>query len=97
MALAALEEAEKTYPGNNLRHRIEHMGNDYHDPTYFDRLKKIGAIGLPTAYFMRIGSQSWLEAKTSRPFPFKTLLEKGMCVPGNADSAGTEPEAYQPL
>jgi predicted amidohydrolase YtcJ len=97
MALAALEEAEKAYPGNNLRHRIEHMGNDYHDPTYFDRLKKIGAIGLPTAYYMRIGSQSWLDVKTNRSFPFKTLLEKGLCVPGNGDSAGTEPEAYKPF
>jgi len=97
MALAAIEAAETALPDRNYRHRIEHMGNDYHDPTYFDRLKKIGAIGVPTAYFMRIGSQAWLEAKTSRAFPFKTMLEKGLCVPGNADSAHTEPEGYNPL
>ena len=97
MALAAVEFAEKTMPGKNLRHRIEHMGNDYHDPAYFDRLKQIGAIALPTAYFIGIGPQEWLQPKGDRAFPFKTLLDKGLCVPGNSDSAGTEPEAYNPL
>jgi predicted amidohydrolase YtcJ len=97
MALAAIEFAEKTTPGKNLRHRIEHMGNDYHDPSYFDRLKELGAIALPTAYFVGIGPQEWLQPKGDRAFPFKTLLDKGLCVPGNSDSAGTEPEAYNPL
>ena len=97
MALAAIESAENAIPGKNLRHRIEHMGNDYHDPAYFDRLKKIGAIALPTAYFIGIGPQEWLQPKGDRAFPFKTLLDKGLCVPGNSDSAGTEPEAYNPL
>jgi predicted amidohydrolase YtcJ len=97
MALAAVEFAEKTIPGKNLRHRIEHMGNDYHDPVYFDRLKQLGAIALPTAYFVGIGPQEWLQPKGDRAFPFKTLLDRGLCVPGNSDSAGTEPEAYNPL
>jgi predicted amidohydrolase YtcJ len=97
MALAAIESAENAIPGKNLRHRIEHMGNDYHDPVYFDRLKKMGAIALPTAYFIGIGPQEWLQPKGDRAFPFKTLLEKGLTVPGNSDSAGTEPEAYNPL
>jgi predicted amidohydrolase YtcJ len=97
MALEAIENAEKAIPGKNLRHRIEHMGNDYHDPGYFDRLKKIGAIPLPTAYFIGIGPQEWLQPKGDRAYPFKTLLDKGLCVPGNSDSGGSEPEAYNPL
>jgi predicted amidohydrolase YtcJ len=97
IALAAIEAAEKAIPGKNFRHRIEHMGNEYHDPLYFDRILKIGAIPLPTAYFMRIGAQPWLKAKTTKVFPFKTLLERGLCVPGNSDTAGSEPEAYSPL
>jgi predicted amidohydrolase YtcJ len=97
MALRALEAAEQAVPGKNYRHRIEHMGNEFHDPGFLDRIKKIGVIPLPTAYFMRIGSQPWLKAKTAKAFPFKTLLELGHCVPGNSDSAGTEPEAYSPL
>ena len=97
MALAAVEAAEKTMPGKDYRHRIEHMGNDLHDPNFFNRIKNIGAILVPTAYFMRIGSQPWLAAKTSRAFPYRTLLDMGLCVPGNADSAGSEPEAYTPL
>jgi predicted amidohydrolase YtcJ len=97
MALRALEAAEQAVPGKNYRHRIEHMGNEFHDPSFLDRIKKMGVIPLPTAYFMRIGSQPWLKAKTTKAFPFKSLLEMGLCVPGNSDSAGTEPEAYNPL
>ena len=97
MALEAIEAAEQAIPGKNLRHRIEHMGNEYHDPTYFDRIKEIGAIALPTAYFMRIGTQDWLNPTRERAYPFKTLLERGLCLPGNSDSGGSEPEAYNPL
>ena len=97
MALEALEAAEKAIPGKQLRHRIEHMGNDYLDPTFFDRVQKIGAIALPTAYFIGIGALDWLQAKGGRPYPFKSLLSMGLCVPGNSDSGGSEPEAYNPL
>lgn len=97
MALEALEAAEKAIPNKNLRHRIEHMGNNYMDPTFFDRIKKIGAICVPTAYFIGIGAVDWLQTKGGRPYPFKSLLSMGLCVPGNSDSGGSEPEAYNPL
>lgn len=97
MALESIEEAERLVPGKNLRHRIEHMGNDLHDPSFLDRLQKVGAIALPTAYFIGIGALDWLQAKGSRPYPFRTLIEKGMCVPGNSDTGGSEPEAFNPL
>jgi predicted amidohydrolase YtcJ len=38
-----------------------------------------------------------LQPKGDRAYPFKTLLDKGLCVPGNSDSGGSEPEAYNPL
>lgn len=97
MALEAIENAEKAVPGKNMRHRIEHMGNEYLDSDFFDRLKKVGGVLLPTAYFMRIGKQDWLNPKKNRAYPYKTLLEKNHCVPGNSDSGGSEPEAYSPL
>jgi predicted amidohydrolase YtcJ len=97
MALEALEAAENEVPGKNMRHRIEHMGNEYLDPQFFDRIKAIGAIAVPTAYFMRIGKQDWLNPNRDRAYPFKTLLDIGLCVPGNSDSGGSEPEAYSPL
>ena len=97
IALEAIEAAEKACPGKNLHPRIEHMGNEWHDETFFDRMQKIGGHILPTAYFMRIGVQEWLQAKTERVYPYKSLLAKGLIVPGNSDTAGTEPEAYSPL
>jgi len=97
IALEAIEAAEKACPGKNLHPRIEHMGNEWHDETFFDRMQKIGGHILPTAYFMRIGIQEWLQAKTERVYPYKSLLAKGLIVPGNSDTAGTEPEAYSPL
>lgn len=97
MALDALEAAEQALPDRNMRHRIEHMGNEFLDERFFDRIQAIGAICLPTAYFMRIGKQDWLNPGRDRAYPFKSLLEKGLCVPGNSDSGGSEPEAYNPM
>ncbi len=94
MALEAIEAAEERVPGKNLRHRIEHMGNRLIDINYFDRVKKANAIALPTAYFMNIGREF---PKNLKLFLFRTMLDKGLCIPGNSDSGGTEPQALNPL
>jgi len=77
-----------------LRHRIEHMGNRLIDYAFFDRVKNAGAIALPTSYFMNIGRHF---PKDMKVFMYKTMLEKGLCVPGNSDSGAAEPEAPNPL
>ncbi|MFC1886467.1 amidohydrolase family protein, partial [Thermodesulfobacteriota bacterium] len=94
MALEAIEAAEERMPGKNLRHRIEHMGNRLIDINYFDRVKSANAIALPTAYFMNIGREY---PKNLKLFLFRTMLDKGLCIPGNSDSGGTEPQAPNPL
>jgi len=94
MALAAIETAEERMPGKDLRHRIEHMGNRLIDKNYFDRVKNANAIAMPTAYFMNIGRQF---PKNLKLFLFRTMLDKGLCIPGNSDSGGTEPQALNPL
>lgn len=94
MALEAIEAAVEDMPEQNLRHRIEHMGNRLIDINYFDRVKKSGSIALPTAYFMNIG-RTFQEGQ--KIFLFRTMLDKGLCVPGNSDTGGTEPEAPNPL
>jgi hypothetical protein len=94
MALAAIETAEEKMPGKDLRHRIEHMGNRLIDIDYFDRVRDANAIALPTAYFMNIGREF---AKKLKLFLFRTMLDKGLCIPGNSDSGGTEPQAPNPL
>jgi predicted amidohydrolase YtcJ len=94
MALNAIETAEERMPGRDLRHRIEHMGNRLIDMNYFDRVRKTKAIALPTAYFMNIGRNFEKDLKL---FLFRTMLDKGLCIPGNSDSGGTEPQAPNPL
>ncbi len=100
MALAAIE-GEAAMSGleeiRTMRHRIEHMGNEYHDPTYYPRVKELGAIALPTAYFMNMGPNKLLTPKTDRSFIFRTLLEMGLCTPGNSDGGGAFPEGPNPL
>jgi predicted amidohydrolase YtcJ len=100
IALAAIEaEAKETgLDGIKvLRHRIEHMGNEDLDETYLPRLKELGAIALPTAYFINMGPNKLLSPKTDRAFMFRTMLDMGLCVPGNSDGAGAIPEAPNPM
>ena len=100
MALDAIE-AEAGEGGldaiKTMRHRIEHMGNENHDENYLSRVKKLGAIALPTAYFMNIGPNKLLSPKTEKAFMFKTMLDMGLCVPGNSDGGGAIPEALSPM
>lgn len=100
MALQAIE-AEAAQTGLDaiqaMRHRVEHMGNENHDETYLPRMKKLGAIALPTAYFMNMGPNKLLSPKTDKAFMFRTMLDLGLCVPGNSDGAGAIPEAPNPL
>lgn len=79
---------------HNLRHRIEHMGNRLVDREYFERVKKTGSIALPTGYFINIGRYFPDGLKV---FLYRTMLDHGLCVPGNSDSGGAEPESSNPL
>jgi len=100
MALGAVElEASRTGVEKirQMRHRIEHMGNELHDSTYLPRIKNLGVIALPTAYFMNMGPNKLLSPKTEKAFIFKTMLEMGLCAPGNSDGAGAIPEAPNPM
>lgn len=100
MALSAIE-AEAGQTGldgiNAMRHRIEHMGNENHDATFLPRVKRLGAIALPTAYFMNMGPHKLLSPTTDRSFMFRTMLDMGLCVPGNSDGGGAIPEAPNPM
>jgi predicted amidohydrolase YtcJ len=100
MALGAIErEASQTDLDEikSMRHRIEHVGNEYHDETYLPRIKHLGAIGLPTAYFMNMGPNKLLSPKTEKSFLFRMMLDMGLCVPGNSDGAAAIPKAPNPL
>jgi len=80
-----------------MRHRMEHMGNEDLDPTFFQRVKNLGAIALPTAYFMNMGPGTLASPRTKKSFMFKTLLDMGLCAAGSSDTAGAVPEALNPM
>lgn len=112
MALGAIErEASQTGLDGikSMRHRIEHVGNEDHDKTFLPRIKHVGAIGLPTAYFMNMIPNKLLSPNTEKLFLFRTspnmgklflfrtMLDMGLCVPGNSDGGAAIPQAPNPL
>ena len=100
IALSAIEAAAGQTGVDGIRamrHRIEHMGNENHDGTFLPRMKRLGGIALPTAYFMNMGPHKLLSPTTDKSFMFRTMLEMGLCVPGNSDGGGAIPEAPNPL
>lgn len=80
-----------------MRHRMEHMGNENLDTAFFERAKRLGAIPLPTAYFLNMGPGTLVTPRTKRSFLFKLLPEMGLCVGGSSDTAGAVPEALDPM
>lgn len=96
-AIEAVAEESDLHEIKILRHRIEHMGNECYDPNYFPRIRNLDVIALPTAYFMNAGSSKHLSPKTEKSFMFRTMIDEGLCVPGNSDGAGAFPEALNPL
>ena len=99
-AIAAIEATAEIYGRDSVRrrrHRVEHMGNEDLDPTFFPRMQALGAIPVPTAYFMNMGPATLVTPRTPKSFMFKTLLAQGFKVPGNSDTAGAVPEALNPM
>jgi predicted amidohydrolase YtcJ len=61
-------------------------------------MRAAGAIPVPTAAFMFGEPDDWRAslADGARLYPYRTLIEEGLCPPGNSDSAGTQPFATNP-
>lgn len=100
MALAAIErEADSSgLEGiKKMRHRIEHMGNEGHDLDFLRRVKELNAIAVPTAYFLSLRPFKLMSAPTEKKYMFRTMLDMGLCVPGNSDCAGSIPECLNPM
>jgi predicted amidohydrolase YtcJ len=95
MALDALAQAVRAHPGRDHRSRIEHIANEVTDWSQLDRMKSMGVIPVPTAAFMHNDVDDLPEG--GRKYIYRTLLERGFLPPGNADTAGTQPFAINPL
>jgi hypothetical protein len=98
LGLDAIEEVNLACGPGDHRTRIEHAGLVTADWTQFTRMRAAGAIPVPTAAFMYGEPDDWRTsiAAGARLYPYRTLIEEGLCPPGNSDSAGTQPFATNP-
>ena len=97
MALAAVEDVNHALGHTDHRTRIEHIGNHVFDPGHFERMRDAGVIPVPNAVFIFSEQDDLAEtAPGARFYPFRTLVEHGLIMPGNSDCAGTQPFAANP-
>jgi predicted amidohydrolase YtcJ len=95
LALDAIEATNRAYPGSDHRTRVEHIGLDRNEIATFERARAEGIVPVPTAAFMHgIPPESF--DPELLPFPYRTMLAHGLTLPGNSDSAGTQPFATNP-
>ncbi len=99
IALDAFEAAEREYPRDDARHRIEHFGNAVVHrgaEERYERMARLRIIPVPEA------SVLWASTGARRPradrtsYAIKTLIERGFHPPGNSDTLGTMTMAINP-
>jgi len=102
MVLTAVEAAQKAFPRNDARHRIEHFGHFLtQDPQRTEerlaRLKRDGVIPSPqVAFLWRLTSEN-LKEPDVKFFPMASLVRMGFHPPGGSDTLGTQNFATNPL
>lgn len=93
MAITACERMLKRLSRPDHRFRIEHAGDRvfmYDNPDeVLDKMHSLGIIPIMTpqfihTFFERLGP------------PLRSMIDKGIKFPGNSDSTGSQPEAYDP-
>jgi len=101
MALDAIEEALKTIPKEDHRHRVEHMGNELTSKERIKRAKRLGVIPVPTVEWVYAYGdfiETYLGPERARQsFLIKSLLDEGLRPPGSSDTLGTEPLSINPF
>jgi predicted amidohydrolase YtcJ len=95
LALEAIEATNRAYPGTDHRTRVEHIGLHRNERSTFERARQEGIVPVPTAAFMH-GMPADSFDPELLPFPYRTMLAHGLTLPGNSDSAGTQPFATNP-
>ncbi|MGH9321826.1 MAG: amidohydrolase [Vicinamibacteria bacterium] len=99
LALDAFEAAQREFPRDDARHRIEHFGNAVVEKgaeERYERLARLEIIPVPEPSFL------WAATGSRRPrpgvtsFAIKSLIERGFQPPGNSDTLGTMTRAINP-
>ncbi len=97
-AVSAIEQAQRAWPGQDHRCRVEHFGNELYDPSRLDRLIRAGGIPAPNPSFVFAepdDPQRRLPPGATK-YGLRTLLAAGARPPGNSDTAGAQPFACNP-
>ena len=96
MTLNAMEAAQRVFPRQNLRHRIEHCGITPSDLQ--ERVVRFGIVpAMQPAFFWEFGDgyiRNYGRHRADVMFPAKSLLDRGVIVAGSSDSPVTD---YRPL
>ncbi len=86
-ALDGIEEAQRQYPAEDMRHRIEH--NSICTPKQLERVKELGAAPASSiGYMWSIGDdymENFGEARMRWCHPHHTMQEMGIIAGGNCD------------
>jgi len=102
MVLTAIEAAQKAYPREDARHRIEHFGHFLtQDPQRTEerlaRMKRDHVIPSPQVAFLWRLTDENLKEPDVKFFPMETLIKMGFQPPGGSDTLGTQNFATNPL
>ncbi|MGP0070480.1 MAG: amidohydrolase [Bryobacteraceae bacterium] len=102
MVLTAIEAAQKAFPRDDARHRIEHFGHFLtQDPQRTEerlsRMKRDNVIPSPQVAFLWRLTEENLKEPVVQFFPMATLIQRGFHPPGGSDTLGTQNFATNPL
>ncbi|MEX1022629.1 MAG: amidohydrolase, partial [Dehalococcoidia bacterium] len=94
--LDAMERAQREFPREGLRHRIEHCGIT--PPDLQDRIVDFGIVpAMQPAFFWEFGDgyiKNYGRERADVMFPAKSLMDRGVVVAASSDSPVTD---YRPL
>jgi len=102
MVLTAVEAAQKAFPRDDARHRIEHFSHFLtQDPQRTEerlaRMKRDGVIPSPQIAFLWRLTDENLQEPDVKFFPLATLIKMGFHPAGGSDTLGTQNFATNPL
>ena len=102
MVLTAVEAAQKEFPREDARHRIEHFGHFLvQDPQRTEerlaRMQRDHVIPSPQVSFLWRLTDANLKEPDVKFFPIATLIKMGFQPPNGSDTLGTQNFATNPL
>lgn len=102
MVLTAVEAAQRAFPRDDARHRIEHFGHFLtQDPARteerLERMKRDHVIASPQVSFLWRLTDENLKEPDVKFFPMATLIKLGFHPPNGSDTLGTQNFATNPL